>query len=175
ADEAPRSMTEAIPLTAFAGETVSFQIAFRPPAAQSFESVGAVRVQVGDAAAPFTAVSSVDLVPCTLVAFEPHDDGWLRDTAGLYPDLLRPLGPDGLVVPYLGQWRAVWFAVTVPEGMDEVLPIEVTLRPQRTDEVLFTTSVPVRVHPQALPELDIVNTHWVHGDGLAEYYRVEVF
>ena len=174
ADQAPRPMNRDIPITAFAGESVSFQIAFLPPAAQSFDDVGAVLVEVGPAAAPVTAVASVDLVPCTLVAFEPHDDGWLRDTAGLYPDLLRPLPADGRVVPYLGQWRAVWFTVTAPP-MDGDLPVEVTLRSARTGDVLFTATVPVRVHPQALPELDIVNTHWVHGDGLATFYGVEVY
>jgi Domain of unknown function (DUF4091) len=175
ADEAPRPMSRDIPLTAFAGETVSFQVAFRPPTVSSLDAMDEVRIEVGGAASPFTAVSSVDLVPCTLVAFESHDDGWLRDRAGLYPDLLRPLGEDGVVVPFLGQWRAVWFAVAAPSGLDGELPVEVTVRSVRTGEVLFTTAVPVRVHPQPLPELDIVNTQWVHGDGLATYYGVEVF
>jgi hypothetical protein len=174
-DREPRPMNREIPLSAFAGETVSFQVAFRPPATRSYEAVGAVQVEVGPAAARYTRVSSVDLVPCTLVAFEPHDDGWLRDTAGLYPDLLRPLGGDGMVAPYLGQWRAVWFAVTAEAGADGVLPVEVTVRSVRTGEALFATTVPVQMHPQRLPELDIVNTHWVHGDGLATYYGVEVF
>ncbi|HEY8317712.1 MAG TPA: DUF4091 domain-containing protein [Amnibacterium sp.] len=175
ADEAPRAMTTEIPLSAFGSETVSFQVAFRPPPAQSFDEVGAVLIEVGGAAAPQTAVSSVDLVPCTLVAFEPHDGGWLRDTAGLYPDLLRPLGPDHRVVPHLGGWRAVWFAVTAPKDTDAVLPVEIVVRSERSGAVLFRTTVPVQVHPQALPELDIVNTQWVHGDGLADFYGVEVF
>ncbi|MDP9027240.1 MAG: hypothetical protein M3N46_06740, partial [Actinomycetota bacterium] len=148
ADLDPRPMNREIQLSAFAGETVSFQVAFRPPATQSYEAVGAVRVEVGAAAVRSTLVSSVDLVPCTLVAFEPHDDGWLRETAGLYPDLLRPLGEDGTVTPYLGQWRAVWFSVTAEAGADRVLPIEVTVRSVRTGEVLFATTVPIRVHPQ---------------------------
>jgi hypothetical protein len=175
ADTPPRPMNRDIPVTAFAGETISFQVAFRPPAAQSFEEVGAVHVEVGGAGAASTAVSSVDLVPCTLVAFEPHDDGWLRDSAGLYPDLLRPLPADGRVVPYLGQWRSVWFAVTAPDGLDGDLPVEVSVRSARTGLTLFSTTIPVRVHPQRLPDLDIVNTHWVHGDGLATYYGVEVY
>ncbi|MCU1474273.1 DUF4091 domain-containing protein [Amnibacterium sp.] len=173
ADQRPRPMNRDIPITAFAGESVSFQIAFLPPAAQSFDDVGAVLVEVGAAAAAVTEVASVDLVPCTLVAFEPHDDGWLRDTAGLYPDLLRPLPADGRVVPYLGQWRSVWCTVAAPP-MDGELPVEVVLRSATTGRALFRTTVPVRVHPQPLPELDIVNTQWVHGDGLAGYYGVEV-
>ena len=175
ADQAPRPMSRDIPLSAFAGETVSFQVAFRPPSKQEAGWPDAVQVDVGVAAAGSTVVSSVDLVPCTLVAFEPHDEGWLRDTAGLYPDLLRPLGEDGTLMPYLGQWRAVWFAVTAPTDLDGELPVEVTVRSAGTGDPLFTTTVPVRVYSQRLPELDIVNTHWLHGDCLANYYDVEVF
>jgi hypothetical protein len=175
ADQQPRAMDPSIPLTAFAGETVSFQLAFRPPSAQSFDAVGAVRVTVDDGAAAFTALSSVDLVPCTLVAFDDHDDGYLRDTAGLYPDLLRPLGAAGTVVPFLGQWRAVWIAVTAPAGVEGELPITVTARSAATGEVLHAVTVPVQVLPLRLPELDIVNTQWVHLDGLAEFYSDEVF
>ncbi|MDB5733308.1 MAG: hypothetical protein JWQ03_3203, partial [Variovorax sp.] len=47
ADQVPRPMNRDIPLSAFAGETVSFQVAFRPPSTQSYEAVGAVRVEVG--------------------------------------------------------------------------------------------------------------------------------
>jgi hypothetical protein len=162
-------------MVAFAGETISFQIAFLPPSAQSFDEVGAVRVEVDETAARFTAVSSVDLVPCTLLAFDGHDAGYLRDKAGMYPDLLRPLETGSTVTPYLGQWRAVWIAVTAPSGVDGTIPVTVTIRSDRTGAVLSETTVAVRVSPLRLPDLDIVNTHWFHCDGIAEYYGHDVF
>ncbi len=175
ADEEPRAMDLSIPLTAFAGETVSFQIAFRPPAAQSFDDVGVVVVAVDGDAAHFTALSSVELVPCTLLAYDGHDDGYLRDTAGLYPDLLKPLGAKSEMVPYLGQWRAVWVSVTAPDGVEGEVPVTVNVHSARTSALLHTVTVPVQFSTIRLPELDIVNTHWVHCDGLADFYGDDVF
>ena len=175
ADQPPRPIDLDIPITAFAGETVSFQIAFLPPTTPSVDGVGAVRVAVEGEAAAFTSVATVELVPCTVLAFDGHDDGYLRDTAGLYPDLLRPLGPDAPVLPYVGQWRAVWIAVRVPEGRTGELSVPVTVRSVRTGEELSATTVTVQVSELRLPELDIVNTQWVHLDGLATYYGDEVF
>lgn len=174
-DVSPRAMDRTIPLCAFAGETVSFQLAFRPPTARSLDEVGEIQVVVDGESAAFTTVSSVDLVPCTLLAFEDHDEGYLRDTAGLYPDLLRPLPSSGRVVPFLGQWRAVWVAVTAPNGIEGEVPVTVSVHLEATGDLLHTVTVPVLVSSVRLPPLDIVNTHWVHCDSLAEFYGDEVF
>src|SRR5690606_7313760 len=40
---------------------------------------------------------------------------------------------------------------------------------------VFSDRVDITVHPHALPPLDIVNTHWLHADGIAQYYDLEVF
>jgi hypothetical protein len=172
-DETPRAMDDRIPLTAFAGETVSFQIAFLPPAIESVGEVPALRIEVGEDTAPFTTVSRVELVPCTVLAFDGHDDGYVRDKPGLYPDLLRPI--TGTVTPYLGQWGAVWIDVTAPADLAGELTVAVTVRSEATGAVLHSASVPLQVSPLRLPDLDIVNTQWVHCDGLAEFYGDEVF
>jgi hypothetical protein len=174
-DETPRAIDEGIPLTAFAGETVSFQIAFLPPTLPPVEDMPTLRVEVGEDAAAFTKVARVELVPCTVLAFEGHDDGYVRDRPGLYPDLLRPLGAAGTVRPFVGQWGAVWIAVTAPADLAGTLTVPVTVRAEATGAVLFSTTVPVQVSPLRLPDLDIVNTQWVHLDGLADFYGDEVF
>jgi hypothetical protein len=174
ADEVPRPLDWTIPITAFANETVSFQVAFLPPTASSFDELGELRVELEAAAFSDVKVSSVDLVPCTLLAFDGHDEGYLRDTAGLYPDLLRPLD-GGKVMPFLGQWRAIWITVTAPQGMSGALPVGVTIHSETTGAVLFATTVEIQVSPLQLPPLDIVNTHWFHCDGLADFYDLETF
>lgn len=173
ADVDPRPMNQEIPLVAFAGEIVSFQLAFRPPASESVDDLS-VTVTVEGEAAPWATVSTVDLVPATIVAFDGHDDGYLRDTAGLYPDLLRPLPADGQVVPLLGQWRAVWVSITAPAGVDQEVPVTVVVR-SATGSILHRATVPLQVSRIRLPQLDIVNTQWVHCDGLADFYGDEVF
>src|SRR4051794_30126642 len=166
-------MNDAMPLMAFAGETVSFQIAFLPPAVESVDELPGLRFEIGNEAAPFTVVSRVELVPCTVLAFDGHDHGDVRDKPGLYPDLLRPI--TGTVSPYPGQWGAVWIDVTAPAELDGRLTVEVAVRSEATATILHSVTVPIQVSPLRLPELDIVNTQWVHCDGLAEFYGDEVF
>ena len=42
-------------------------------------------------------------------------------------------------------------------------------------EILFTTTVQLQVSSLRLPPLDIVNTHWIHFDAIADHYGYEVF
>lgn len=172
-DEAPRAMDPTIPLSVFLGETASFQLAFRPPDKEGGRPE-TLTVAVDPESAPYVSVSLVELVPATFLAFDGHDDGYLRDLPGLYPDLLVPLG-DGRVRPTVRAWRSVWFDVRVDDAAHagpRRVGVTVTTDSGAT---LFDGRVEVTVHPYVLPALDIVNTHWLHADGLAQYYGVDVF
>lgn len=173
-DDTPRALNRSIPICAFAGEAVSFQVAFKPPTITSSDELAEVRIQAESDRPAQIRVSSVDLVPCTLLAFEGHDDGYLRDQAGLYPDLLTPL-ESGTIMPFVGQWRAVWITVTAPDDLSGTLTVTVVVHDARTGTELFRTGVEITVSVLRLPALDIVNTHWFHCDGLADYYGVDVF
>lgn len=139
-----------------------------------FRNSAPVTLSVGGPAAQFAAVHQVELVPCALAAFPSHDAGYDRDSPGMYPDLLRP-APDGMIQPILGHWTAAWIDVTVDSlghaGTHHV-PLTVS---DAAGAVLFSAAMQIDVLPARLPELDIVNTHWFHCDGLASYYGVEVF
>ena len=171
---APKPLNRDIPLTGFAGETVSIQLAYLPPTTTTLGKLSTLRFEIGAEAALWTIVSTVELVPCSLLAYDLHDDGYLIDKPGLYPDVLRPLAPGARVRAVIGQWRAVWIALTVPEGMDGTLPLTVTVVAGES-EVVFTTTVHLQVSSLHLPELDIVNTHWIHFDAIADHYGYEVF
>jgi len=173
-DVAPKSLNEEIPLTGFAGETVSFQLAYLPPTTTTLGKLSTLRFEIGAEAVAWTIVSAVELVPCALLAYDLHDDGYLRDTPGLYPDVLRPLAPDATLRAVIGQWRAVWIAVTIPDGVDGTLSVPVTVI-SGVSEILFTTTVQLQVSSLRLPDLDIVNTHWIHFDAIADHYGYEVF
>ena len=169
-------MDESIPYSVFLGETASFQVAFLPPTIENtleHEKLGGLKFVHSDPTS--TRLSSVELVPCPMVAFDNADDGYLRTAPGLYPDLLVPL-VGGLVAPIVGQWRAVWvdFLVRDVGGAGRhVVTIEISST--ISGETLFSQSVAITVLPRVLPKLGIVNTHWFHCDGLANYYGVEVF
>jgi hypothetical protein len=173
ADERPREMDETIPYSVFLGETASFQVAFLPPTLDSIHTeIGGLEFAV-TRGSDFTAVSSVELVGCPLVAFDNADAGWLRTAPGLYPDLLVP---NGAARPIVGQWRAMWVDFNVANIADAgTHTVTVQVKSTASGDVLFEKDVTIVVLPRELPKLDIVNTHWFHSDGLAEFYHVEVF
>lgn len=172
-DEAPRAMDPTIPLSVFVGETASFQLAYLPPYKEGGRPEE-LTVTVDPESAPFVSISLVELVPATFLAFDGHDDGYLRDLPGLYPDLLVPLA-DGRVQPTVRSWRSVWFDLRIDDPAHAgQRSIGVTVA-GAGGATLFEGRVEVTVHPYVLPPLDIVSTHWLHADGLAQYYDVDVF
>ncbi|ACQ82258.1 conserved hypothetical protein [Beutenbergia cavernae DSM 12333] len=192
-DVAPRPMSRP-ELSGFLGEALAVQLAFLPPAAHSPAAIGPVTVRARGELAHLARLSTVELVPCQLPAFDGHDDGYLRDTPGLYPDLLRPIeqadagdaragapgavdaaGLAGTLHPRLGYWQAVWVDLQVD---DPALAGRRTLTLEMSDadgKPLHTAELAVVVHPVALPALDIVNMHWLHADSLLTYYGVDAF
>ena len=173
-DAVPRAHDPSVPTSAFLGETVSFQIAIRPPLVRTFRPTGQLTVRVGGALAANAAIHQVELVPCMLAAFPGHDGGYDRDTPGLYPDLLRPQ-PGGAIKPLIGGWTSAWIDITVEDAAlagTHGIPVSVTTA---AGETLFQDSITLTVLGRRLPELAIVNSHWFHCDGLASYYGVEVF
>lgn len=174
ADERPRAMNQDIPISVFRGETTSWQIAFLPPTVEDVlehEKLEDLRFTV-TAGAGLVTLKRVELVPCSMVAYDNADAGYLRTAPGMYPDLLRPLTGE-LVRPVVAQWGAVWADVVTGDAGEHVVTIEVAST--ATGNVLFSVSLVVTVHEEELPPLSIVNTHWFHCDGLSTYYGVEVF
>lgn len=175
ADAVPRAMDPAIPVVAYRGQRVSFQVAVLPPTMEDPAAVPAVHIDVTSSSPLGIDVHAVELVPNDLPAPEGADDGYLRTAPGLFPDLLRPLRGDPLAMA-AGQWRAAWVDLVVTDDAPAGdVKVDVVLRLDTTHEVVGTQSVALTVVDAALPELSIINTHWFHCDGLAQYYGHEVF
>ncbi|MEU8227135.1 DUF4091 domain-containing protein [Kribbella sp. NPDC048915] len=170
----PRPVAAETRFQAFLGEPASFQLAYRPPMEPTFRNPSPLHVRVEGDAADLVTVASVDLVPCSFVALPGHDDGYEFDEPGLYPDVLRPI-PDGGVPVRFGSWAALWFDVKTADlaraGVHE-LTIVVTA-PDGSD--LYRAPVTVEITGIELPPLDIVSSHWMHLDALADHYGLEVF
>ena len=173
-DYTPTEIIDELDLSVFLGETASFQIVFTPPRTSQFRNTSALSVTVSGACAPHVALYSVDLVPCDLAAFSGHDDGYDRYWPGLYPDLLRPL-MDGKISPLMGSWKALWVDFRVDDPAHAgTHDVEITMSDEQSI-VLYRHTVSIEVIAADLPILPIVNTHWLHCDGLAQFYRVKVF
>ena len=74
-----------------------------------------------------------------------------------------------------GQWRVLWFDITLDETL--TLPeYPLVLHVFGADGALLARhSLTVGVVPAALPPQALIHTQWFHGDCLADYYGVEVF
>ncbi|MFI5731993.1 DUF4091 domain-containing protein [Kribbella sp. NPDC051587] len=165
----PRPAAAEARFQAFLGEPASFQLAYRPPV-----DAGPLQVRIEGAAADLITVSSVELVPCSLLAFPEHDDGYEFDEPGLYPDVLRPI-PSGETPVRPGDWAALWFDATTTEparaGSHDLTVVLSSL----DGSELHRQPVTVELTGVELPPLDIVSSHWMHLDSLADHYGVDVF
>lgn len=173
-DAVPRPRDPSVGMSMFLGETVSFQIAIRPPLTRTFRPTSELTVEVDGALGVNAVIHQAELVPCALAAFPEHDGGYDRDTPGLYPDLLRPR-PDGGIKPLIGGWTSAWIDITVDDaGLagEHVIAVSIATA---AGETLFEDSITVTVLGARLPGLGLVNSHWFHCDGLASYYGIEVF
>lgn len=173
-DAAPRPWSHGVPLSVALGETASFQLAYQPPVGGDFRDPTPLRLSVEGPSADLVTVHRVELVPCELPAFPGHDDGYDRDAPGLFPDLLRPL-ENGELWPMFGAWRAVWFDVTVEDEVRAGIHTVTLVVRDSSEREWYREDVTVTVLPLRLPELDIVNSHWLHADAIADHYRMPVF
>lgn len=154
-------------LTGLRGETVSFQLAYR------WDEWGREygQVEVVSPRRDQVRVRTVELVPCRYPCHQRRDADYLAAGPGLYPDLLRDLGPAGFPL-VSGQWRSLWVDVNL-DGPAGEFPVELCLR--AGGEELCRVELACETLDMDLPRLPIPHTEWFHGDCLANYYNVEVF
>jgi hypothetical protein len=172
----PRPIRQGRKGSVFLTEPYSVQLAFRPPP-EARMRMSDLHVELSGSAAPYASTYVVDLVPAMMPAFPDHDDNYLFDAPGLYPDVLRPVR-DGVVEPLVGHWRSVWIDICVPTGRlsgDQDLELVISVSSKTGGDQLFTATVPVTVIDQELPPLDIVNTQWLHADCILDYYGGDAF
>lgn len=156
-------------LTAFKGETVSFQIAYYwtedMPAKGRVEVVSPIKDKVN--------VRVVELVPCEYPAHMTYDDDYLTTEPGLYPDLLSPIPEIGFPL-VRGYWKSLWIDIEADEEMEAgEYPVEVKLTANGKEA--GSVEVTCEVMNAVLPAVEIPHTEWFHSDCLANYYGVEVF
>lgn len=168
-EEEPVYKPECLILSALWGETVSFQAAYTG----HYEMRECVDVKIESELKKYIRVRTVEQVPAGKVVNCKVDDNYLKTTSGLYPDLLRKLN-DNKVIISSNQWKCLWIDVNVTEDIQPgVYDIKVKLEAE--GEVLCYQTMKLTVYGVTLPKQKIMHTEWMHADCLADYYHVEVF
>ena len=118
-------------------------------------------------------VRKVDYVPSLLPAMAWNcDDDYITKTPGLFPDPLHKLAEDKYFELASGQTRSLWFAVEPQNAEPGIYPIKVRIYDE-SDTLLEEKVFTVQIMDAQLPELDIYNTCWFHGDCLQTIHGLE--
>ena len=155
----------------FKNERLSFQLAY------SFDGVynAMVSVDLSGDFAPYATVRQVVSVP---VAYPVRNDtkcnsDCIRNTPGLYPDVIRPIHYDGQVKVIENQLHTLMIDVKLPENACvSDGNIIVTLSGTNISE---SAEAKIHVVNAELPPQKLIHTEWFYTDCIAEAYHTEAF
>ena len=132
------------------------------------------KIKVESELEPYIQIKQVDYVPSRVPTFAwDSDDDYITKEPGLFPDPLQTI-KDGVIVLAGNQSRAFWITVD-PKGA-KVGNYDIRLKISNyEDEPLAETCFHLEIIDEELPELDICNTGWLHGDCIARLHDAEIF
>ena len=102
------------------------------------------------------------------------DDNYLRQKAGLFPDLLIPMDTGEAVQIPAGLLASVYGTVKVPEGA-KVGEYEIEVGFKMEDGEEITEKLTLRVENAVLPKQEMLVTQWIHYDCIAGAHGLEIF
>ena len=161
----------ALNVQGFRNEVISFQAAYTmddPVMTRMY-----AELEIDSPIQQYVHVRQVEHVAVRYAAPMDSDDNFLSKEPGLYPDLLREMGPHTLRVRN-GQWDTLWVEID-PAGALEAGEYPVTLRLKAEDGTTVEKTQMVTVLDAMLPAQKLIHTKWLHCDCLADYYDLKIF
>ncbi len=154
-------------------EIYSFQLACMGEDEDNFLQRLDCRIRVESELAPYIQIKRIDYVPSLLPGYrEGTDDDYLTKTPGLFPDPLQTV-KDGKIELANRQARAFWITVEPKGEITGTYPVTLKVLDGK-EEILAEASLTLEIIDAELPELDICNTGWFHGDCIAKLHNVEI-
>ncbi len=160
-------------VSGLAGETVSFQLAYKLDEEPHESSRYKMDICLDPKLKDQLQIRSVALVPSELPAYKRKDDNYITTEPGLFPDLLLPK-QDMLLKAFPGQWRAVWFDITITKDMGTAA-YPIVIKIEKDQNIIWEDSFTLQTIDTLLPPQELIHTQWFHADCLAQYYKVPVF
>lgn len=120
-------------------------------------------------------VRSVECIPSLLPCYPgKYDDNYLKTQAGLYPDLLLPLGNENCLPIVVNELRSAWITFETDDDCIGLNTVKINLT-DRNGNILAQHTLELEVLPVALPKQKLIVTQWFHSDCIANYYNCKVF
>ena len=134
----------------------------------------ACKIEIESELKPYIQLKYVDYVPSTLATIPAKDDDDFitKQPGTMFPDPLQTV-KDGKVFIFNEQARSFWVVIAPKEEMVGTYPIHVRVIGPKGEEMAEATFT-IEIIDAKLPELDIYNTGWFHGDCLAKLHRVDI-
>ena len=153
-------------------EAHNFQIAYFN---QSDSIISGLTIKAEGVLAEYFSFREVGLSPVTVVpTYLIMDDYYLSNEIGLYPDILKPLGVLGIVIPSC-QWKSIWVSLNLPENIKAgKYTTEFVLFDDKNKE-MDRVSYTVDVIDGLLADTSLKLTNWIHYDCISNTHNVEMF
>ena len=134
----------------------------------------ACKIEIESELEPYIQLKSVEYVPSTLATIEAKgDDDFITKKPGMmFPDPLQTV-KNGEVFIFNEQARSFWVIIEPKGEVVGTYPIRLLLKGCK-EEVLAEATFTIEIIDATLPDLDIYNTGWFHGDCLAILHNVEI-
>ena len=134
----------------------------------------ACKIEIESELEPYIQLKSVEYVPSTLATIEAKgDDDFITKKPGMmFPDPLQTV-KNGEVFIFNEQARSFWVTIEPKGEVAGTYPIRLLVKGCK-EEVLAEATFTIEIIDATLPDLDICNTGWFHGDCLAILHNVEV-
>ena len=133
-------------------ETISFQLAYKLESEVNELKNHEIDLYLDTKLKDRFQIRSVELVPSELPAFGLKDNNYITTDPGLFPDLLLPKKDASLkLLP--GQWRAIWFDITITKDMGtEAYPIVIKI--EKNKKIIWEDSFTLQTMNIELPPQD---------------------
>lgn len=175
-DESPEKFPSYSHSSALLGEKHALGVALRAEElSMNHYTVGMLRVSVSGIPAEAVKLYTVEHVPAVFAAPSfSKPDRYLRTTAGLYPDALKPYDDRQGIPSVKGVTHSVLMDVDTGFLTAGDHTLTVTLTDNDQNELAQLTHT-LHIVDAVLPEQKLMVTQWFHHDGLLDYYKIKVF
>lgn len=132
------------------------------------------KIQIESELSPYIQIKKIDYVPSMLPLIEAKaDDDYLVTRPGvMFPDPLHTIRNNEIEI-FLHQARSLWITIEPKGEVAGTYPITFKIYSPK-EELLGEKCFTIDIIDKELPELDIYNTCWFHGDCLAALHNVEI-